>query len=504
MSGKPVTAEAVLKYHRVNDVQKFCFSRPAPKKDVSLIASNSQLNFEKYNDNNDIEMDSDCKVTDYISTTNANNSNNNNNKDNEFASLWLERTVLTTSNPLPGILRWFPVISNETYLVSPLRNAVETMQIANSKLRNLIITYKSDLSLPLNPLSMKLNGILDPAVMGGIDNYEKAFLNHTYKETHPQECSDLLKLENLIAEQIPLLGVGVTLHKSRAPPQLTLFHQRLEQCFHSMKTEVEKKYGKRTCDLQIDALTQSVTMRKDQHYKNNIYCISDISTSMNTLESSSVRSHILSSTSLQKALGSGVGTNKKKDSKRRHSRKSEIDCKEQSTSQWYTTPELSIQSLSSSNSSTLNITCTPVFELRQELTSSRPLRSEIERERRLSSRWSGQSQTYSLKNINGYDTSDARIRNRDSIATTDSNASEDDLPPPLPLKMRDSDCNNLPQEQNLSDPNHNKCKNELESQFLDCLNKPPTPPPKPSRPFHIVSNRAVQISNEHTLQNSTV
>ncbi|KAF7990611.1 hypothetical protein HCN44_000416 [Aphidius gifuensis] len=507
LSGKPVTAEAVLKYHKVNDVQKFRFSRPAPKKDTSLFASNSQLNFEKYHDNNDIEIDADCKVTDYSSSNGNSNNNNNNNNDNEFASLWLERTVLTTSNSLPGILRWFPVILNETYLVSPLRNAVETMQTANSKLRSLIITYKSDLSLPLNPLSMKLQGILDPAVMGGIDNYEKAFLNHIYKETHPQERSDLLKLQSLIAEQIPLLGVGVTLHKSRAPSQLALFHQRLEQCFYSMKTEVEKKYGKRTCDLQIDALTQSVTLRKDQHYKNDIYCISDISTSLNTLESSSIRSHILSSTSLQKALGSsGVGTNKKKDSKRRHSRKSEIsgsrDCKEQSTSQWYTTPELSIQSLSSSMSSSLNITSTPVFELRQELTSSRPLRSEIERERK--NRWSGQSQTYSLKNMNDYDMSDAKIRNRDSIATTDSNASEDDLPPPLPLKMRDSDCSHLPQEENLSySNNHLNCSDELESQFLDCLNKPPTPPPKPSRSFHIINNKSVQINDENTLQNST-
>lgn len=61
---------------------------------------------------------------------------------NEFASLWLERTVLVTSYPLPGILRWFPVTSSDTYLVSPLRNAIETMEATNIALRDLIVAHK--------------------------------------------------------------------------------------------------------------------------------------------------------------------------------------------------------------------------------------------------------------------------------------------------------------------------------------------------------------------------
>lgn len=32
-------------------------------------------------------------------------------KDNEFKSLWIERTLLEISSPLPGILRWFEVTS---------------------------------------------------------------------------------------------------------------------------------------------------------------------------------------------------------------------------------------------------------------------------------------------------------------------------------------------------------------------------------------------------------
>ncbi|XP_060824846.1 dedicator of cytokinesis protein 1 isoform X3 [Bombus pascuorum] len=509
LSGKPITAEAVLRYHRVNDVQRFRFSRPAPKKDL-------------------------------ISTTaNSGDKETNTVTNNEFASLWLERTVLVTSHPLPGILRCFPVTSSETYLVSPLRNAIETMEATNTTLRDLILAHRADNNIPLNPLSMKLNGILDPAVMGGIDNYEKAFLNSEYRSAHLEESSDLLKLEGLIAEQIPLLSVGVQLHKVRAPPELTPFHQRLEQCFTSMRNQVEAKYGKRTCDLQIESLTQPVMMRRHQSSRGennrlseshimNSDCgthsrVSSLTRSQvatfkslasfnfnNSIPSSgtqnvslsrncSIRSHILSTASLQKALGSpSPGTNKKKDSKRRSSRKSDSVAStksDQPTSQWYTTAD--VPQITSSPVTPLmsSFPTTPIFELRQELTPKRPLRSEVEKERRISNRLSGQSQHY-LRNINnGMDSSSLGKGNRDSIGTTDSTASEDDPPPPLPMKTREADYCNLPEELPVqhcgtgSLNNFNRSlgqwsKNKLPTPTddLDIQTKPPTPPPKPKRP----------------------
>ena len=124
---------------------------------------------------------------------------------------------------------------------------------------------------------MKLNGVLDPAVMGGIDNYEKAFLNSDYKEAHPEQVQDLQKLENLIAEQIPILNIGVQLHKQRAPLELAPFHRRLEQCFTSMRDQVEAKYGKRTCDLQHDNVFMSVTMRANPPVKRDYHRLSDSS-----------------------------------------------------------------------------------------------------------------------------------------------------------------------------------------------------------------------------------
>ncbi|XP_076651042.1 dedicator of cytokinesis protein myoblast city isoform X1 [Halictus rubicundus] len=509
LSGKPITAEAVLRYHRVNDVQRFRFSRPAPKKDILSAMSNS----------GDKEKET---------TTN-----------NEFASLWLERTVLVTSYPLPGILRCFPVTSSETYYVSPLRNAIETMEATNTVLRDLIIAHKADRTLPLNPLSLKLNGILDPAVMGGIDNYEKAFLNPEYRDSHPEENSDLHKLEGLIADQIPLLNIGVQLHKTRAPPELSLLHQHLEHCFAAMRSQVEAKYGKRTCDLQLENLSQIVTMRRPQTSRGDNHRLSESNITnsdcgthsrvssltrsqvatfkslatfnfnnstpssgaqnVSLSRNASIRSHILSTASLQKALGSpSPGTNKKKDSKRRSSRKSDSSTatkNDQPTSQWYTTPEVSQSTSTPITPLISSFPTTPIFELRQELTPKRPLRSEIEKERRISNRLSGQSQHY-LRNINnGMDSSSLGKGNRDSVGTTDSTASEDDPPPPLPVKMREADYCNLPDElpashcgtgslNNLNRPLGHWSKNKLPTPTddLDVQTKPPTPPPKPKRP----------------------
>lgn len=58
--------------------------------------------------------------------------------------------------------------------ISPLENAIETMQLTNDKINSMVQQHLDDPSLPVSPLSMLLNGIVDPAVMGGFANYEKA------------------------------------------------------------------------------------------------------------------------------------------------------------------------------------------------------------------------------------------------------------------------------------------------------------------------------------------
>uniref|UniRef100_A0A4W4F8G9 Dedicator of cytokinesis 2 n=1 Tax=Electrophorus electricus TaxID=8005 RepID=A0A4W4F8G9_ELEEL len=165
--------------------------------------------------------------------------------DNEFASMWIERTTFYTAYKLPGILRWFEAMSISHTTVSPLENAIETMGNTNEKILTMINQYQCDETLPINPLSMLLNGIVDPAVMGGFAKYEKAFFTDEYTQEHPDDKERLLRLKDLIAWQIPLLGRGISLHGKRVTDDLRPFHERMEECFKQLKKKVEKEYGVR-------------------------------------------------------------------------------------------------------------------------------------------------------------------------------------------------------------------------------------------------------------------
>ncbi|XP_053321341.1 dedicator of cytokinesis protein 2 [Spea bombifrons] len=165
--------------------------------------------------------------------------------ENEFASMWIERTTFITAYRLPGILRWFEVTSILHATISPLENAIETMSATNEKILMLINQYQSDEHLAINPLSMCLNGIVDPAVMGGFAKYEKAFFTEGYMQEHPEDYEKLNRLKDLIAWQIPLLGAGIRIHEKRVTDDLRPFHDRMEECFKSLRAKVEKQYGVR-------------------------------------------------------------------------------------------------------------------------------------------------------------------------------------------------------------------------------------------------------------------
>uniref|UniRef100_A0A803VDB1 Dedicator of cytokinesis 2 n=1 Tax=Ficedula albicollis TaxID=59894 RepID=A0A803VDB1_FICAL len=201
-----------------------------------------------------------------------------NDPDNEFANMWIERTTFRTAYPLPGILRWFVVTSTETIIISPLENAIETMMKTNEKIMSEINRHQNDPSLPINPLSMLLNGIVDPAVMGGFAKYEKAFFQEPYMQEHPEDAGNIEKLKDLIAwqvpgaaspwqgqlppsvrcpspcqgaprvpvvPQIPLLAEGIRIHGQKVTEDLRPFHERMEQCFEQLRAKVESQYGAR-------------------------------------------------------------------------------------------------------------------------------------------------------------------------------------------------------------------------------------------------------------------
>lgn len=241
---KPVP-EQILNYYRANEVQQFQYSRPFRKGEKD--------------------------------------------PDNEFATMWIERTTYTTAYTFPGILKWFEVKQMSTEEISPLENAIETMELTNERISNCVQQHTWDRSLSVHPLSMLLSGIIDPAVMGGYSNYEKAFFTEKYLQEHPEDQEKIELLKRQIALQMPLLTEGIRIHGEKLTEQLKPLHDRLSSCFRELKEKVEKLYG-------VITLPSNLTERKKSR-TGSIVLPYIMPSTLRRLSVTSVTSSVISSSS---------------------------------------------------------------------------------------------------------------------------------------------------------------------------------------------------------------
>ncbi|XP_068508533.1 dedicator of cytokinesis protein 3 isoform X14 [Syngnathus scovelli] len=166
--------------------------------------------------------------------------------DNEFKSLWIERTTLVLAHPLPGISPWFEVEEQELVEVSPLENAVSVVENKNQELRSLISRYH--LMRPhgvdnvagddVNLLSMTLNGVVDAAVNGGIARYQEAFFGEDYIGSHPQDGDKISQLKDLMQEQLEVLGAGLAVHGRLVHPEMRPLHKKLMDRFQVIRSSL--------------------------------------------------------------------------------------------------------------------------------------------------------------------------------------------------------------------------------------------------------------------------
>uniref|UniRef100_A0A6Q2XH88 Dedicator of cytokinesis 3 n=1 Tax=Esox lucius TaxID=8010 RepID=A0A6Q2XH88_ESOLU len=158
-------------------------------------------------------------------------------RDNEFRSLWIERTTLILARPLPGISRWAEVEKRELVEVSPLENAIYVVENKTQELRTLISQYQHRQHHGnINPLSMLLNGVIDAAVNGGIARYQEAFFDKDYINSHPEDSERITQLKDLMQEQVHILGVGLAVHEKLVHPEMRPLHKKLIDQFHMMRT----------------------------------------------------------------------------------------------------------------------------------------------------------------------------------------------------------------------------------------------------------------------------
>uniref|UniRef100_A0A8C2TE61 Dedicator of cytokinesis 3 n=1 Tax=Coturnix japonica TaxID=93934 RepID=A0A8C2TE61_COTJA len=159
-------------------------------------------------------------------------------KDNEFKSLWIERTTLTLTHSLPGISRWFEVERRELVEVSPLENAIQVVENKNQELRTLISQYQhKQMHGNINLLSMCLNGVIDAAVNGGIARYQEAFFDKDYITKHPGDAEKITQLKELMQEQV-LLFLGLAVHEKFVHPEMRPLHKKLIDQFQMMRSSL--------------------------------------------------------------------------------------------------------------------------------------------------------------------------------------------------------------------------------------------------------------------------
>ncbi|XP_063227619.1 dedicator of cytokinesis protein 3 [Bacillus rossius redtenbacheri] len=156
-------------------------------------------------------------------------------KENEFKSLWIERTALVTSSPLPGILRWFEVVEKSVEEVAPVQFACETMDSVNKELRALVDQHTVDRKRNVNPFSMRLQGIIDANVMGGISKYQQAFFTPEFVKLQPEFSDHVYRLKALTLDQIRILESALCLHGQLAPAGVQPLHRRLQERFAQLR-----------------------------------------------------------------------------------------------------------------------------------------------------------------------------------------------------------------------------------------------------------------------------
>ncbi|XP_053109836.1 dedicator of cytokinesis protein 4 isoform X6 [Hemicordylus capensis] len=159
-------------------------------------------------------------------------------KDNEFKSLWVERTTLILVQSLPGISRWFEVEKREVVEMSPLENAIEVLENKNQQLRTLISQCQTRQMQNINPLTMCLNGVIDAAVNGGVTRYQEAFFVKEYILNHPEDGEKITCLRELMLEQAQILEFGLAVHEKFVPQDMRPLHKKLVDQFFVMKSSL--------------------------------------------------------------------------------------------------------------------------------------------------------------------------------------------------------------------------------------------------------------------------
>eukprot|EP01156_Anaeramoeba_ignava_P024011 Anaeramoba_ignava/c21883_g2_i1.p1 GENE.c21883_g2_i1~~c21883_g2_i1.p1 ORF type:complete len:1811 (+),score=630.08 c21883_g2_i1:51-5435(+) len=155
--------------------------------------------------------------------------------DNEFKDLWLRTTYLISEDPFPLFIRRSPVKEKIIVELSPIHNAINSVNEKNDDLEKMITKYEDYDGKNVSPFSMAFNGVIDAAVNGGVFRYQDAFFNPDFLKEDKQHENLVKELKLSLKKQQEILEAGVSLHSRICPDEMRPFHENMEKQFAKMK-----------------------------------------------------------------------------------------------------------------------------------------------------------------------------------------------------------------------------------------------------------------------------
>ncbi|KAF8745721.1 hypothetical protein RHS02_01051, partial [Rhizoctonia solani] len=156
-------------------------------------------------------------------------------RSNDTRDVWTEKTVLTTEEIFPTVLRRSCVMDVAVTQLSPVENALQDVRQKTSELAALAHRYsglaKSGATVSTNALSMALNAVVDAGAGGSVTLFREVFMGGDYLASHPDSAQSIHQLKAAIDNQVRLIDQCLALHEELCPAEMLPFHETLVRFF---------------------------------------------------------------------------------------------------------------------------------------------------------------------------------------------------------------------------------------------------------------------------------
>ncbi|QRW21720.1 hypothetical protein RhiXN_06709 [Rhizoctonia solani] len=167
-------------------------------------------------------------------------------RSNDTRDVWTEKTVLTTEEIFPTVLRRSCVMDVAVTQLSPVENALQDVRQKTSELAALAHRYsglaKSGATVSTNALSMALNAVVDAGAGGSVTLFREVFMGGDYLASHPDSAQSIHQLKAAIDNQVRLIDQCLALHEELCPAEMLPFHETLVRFFRkNFHDEIQPK-----------------------------------------------------------------------------------------------------------------------------------------------------------------------------------------------------------------------------------------------------------------------